>query len=78
MREWEGLTTMTVISDRLGVRGDNVVRGVTEFGVTEFVDLFRYDATDIMNHLVPCGVDVAKHTNPRRAEVVERCPSCFC
>lgn len=58
----EKLDTMTVSRDRLGVRGDKVVRGVTEV-----VELFRDGEMELMNQLVNGVGDVVKHVNNDRS-----------
>lgn len=62
-REREGWYIMTVSRDRWGVRGDNVV-----CGVTEILELFRDDATELVNQLVTGIGDVAKCTDLHRGE----------
>lgn len=62
-RTREELDTMNIRRDRLVVRGDTVVRGVTEV-----IELFRDIETELMNQLVDGVVDVAKHTAPNRGK----------
>lgn len=54
---------MTVSRERLGVKGDKVLRGVTNV-----VEMFRDGTTDMMNQLVVGVGEVSKHTDPNSEE----------
>lgn len=54
----EDIEEMIEISDWLGMRGENVVRGTIEVG-----DIFCDGVTDLLNQLVTCAGDFVAYAN---------------